>query len=220
MAQTDYEKIKKALLVEKYRDVADFDEVINRGIGAMWKDLCDKVAGSSLDPTEVFDVEMEKLRNLEYSMKLMNICCVSEMWEQDLYNFLKEKGFIEVLSNDYRTTKRIFEQHFPTCAISNYPKIEEMRALVNAIKHGEGNSLNNIRRMTADGILADSNLGFTNADGSTTKKKQIDFDGNTLTSRTLNVEGKLQTYGEAIVEFWQDVHVADQSQNHSPEQGL
>ena len=170
------------LRVEKYKEVANYDKVINRGIDAMWKDFCDRVTDPTMDPTEIFDVEMENLRNLEYSMKLMNICCVSEMWEQDLYNFLKEKGLVEVLSNDYRTTKRIFEQHFPTCAISNYPKIEEMRALVNAIKHGEGNSLNNIRRMTADSILADSNLGVANADGSVTKKKQIEFDGNTLPS--------------------------------------
>ena len=220
MSQINYETMTRLLRIEKYKEVANYDKVINLGIDAMWKDMCGRITDPSVDPTEIFDVEMENLKNLEYSMKLMNICCVSEMWEQDLYNFLKEKGLIEVLSNDYRTTKRIFEQHFPTCAISNYPKIEEMRALVNAIKHGEGNSLTNIRRMTADEILADSNLGVANADGSITKKKQIEFDNNTLTSRTLNVDGKLQTYGEAIVEFWQDVHTAEQTQTRPPEQGL
>jgi hypothetical protein len=220
MSQSNYETMMKMLRIEKYKEVANYDKVISLGIDAMWKDLCDRIDDPSIDPTEIFDVEMENLKNLEYSMKLMNICCVSEMWEQDLYNFLKDKGLIEVLSNDYRTTKRIFEQHFPTCAISNYPKIEEMRALVNAIKHGEGNSLTNIRRMTADGILADSNIGEISEDGTVTKKKQIEYDGNTLTSRTLNVDGKLQTYGDAIVEFWQDVHTAEQSQSRAPEQGL
>ena len=220
MSQSNYETMMKMLRIEKYKEVANYDKVISLGIDAMWKDLCDRIDDPSIDSTEIFDVEMENLKNLEYSMKLMNICCVSEMWEQDLYNFLKEKGLIEVLSNDYRTTKRIFEQHFPACAISNYPKIEEMRALVNAIKHGEGNSLTNIRRMTADGILADSNIGEISEDGTVTKKKQIEYDGNTLTSRTLNVDGKLQIYGDVIVEFWQDVHTAEQSQSRAPEQGL
>ena len=93
-----------------------------------------------------------------------------------------------------------------------------MRALVNAIKHGEGSSLTNIRRMTADTILADSNIGIMDDNGDIHKKKQIDFDNNTLTSRTLNVDGKLKTYINAIVDFWQDVYATErrQRESHSP----
>lgn len=205
MAKISYEKMMQLLRIQRYKEIANYDEVINLGINAMWKNLCDKVSDPDMDPVDIFDDEVENLKNLEYSMKLMNICCLSETWEQDLYNFLKEKGLITVYSNDYRSTKRIFEQAYPSCAISGYPKIEEMRALVNAIKHGEGNSLTNIRRLTADAILADSNWSTTDENGTHTKKKQIEFDCNTLTSRTLNVEGKLQIYSDAIVKFWQDV---------------
>ena len=205
MAKITYKKMNQLLRIQKYKEIANYDKVVNLGVNTMWKDLCSKITTPDIDPTEIFDEEMENLKNIKYSMKLMNICCLSETWEQDLYNFLKEKGLIQIYSNDYKNTKRIFECAYPSCAISNYPKIEEMRTLVNAIKHGEGNALTNIRRITSDSILADSNIGVADQNGVVTKKKQIEFDCNTLTSRTLNVEGKLQIYSDAIVEFWEDV---------------
>ena len=215
MSKITYELMMQMLRIKRYKDIAKYDKVIDLGIETMWKNLSSQVTTPDMDPVDIFDEEAEDLRNLEYSMKLMNICCLSETWEQDLYNFLKEKGLITVFSNDYRDTKRIFEAAYPTCAISRYPKIEEMRALVNAIKHGEGNSLTNIRRMTSDAILADSNIGVADEHGVVTKKKQIEFDSNTLTSKTLNVDGKLQVYSDAIVEFWQNVFTIDRA--HTPD---
>ena len=209
MSKITYEEMMQQLRIQRYQEIANYDKVVSLGIDAMWRELCDKIDDPSIDPIDIFDTEIENLRNIEYSMKLMNICCLSETWEQDLYNFLKEKGLIEVLSNDYARTKQAFERVYPECAISNYSKILEMRALVNAIKHGEGNSLTNIRRMTSDAILADSNIGEMNERGEVVKRKQIDFDNNTLTSRTLNVDGKLQSYSEAVVKFWEDVFKAD-----------
>lgn len=205
MSKISYESMMQMLRIQRYKEMANYDKVINIGIDTMWKNLCESITDPDIDPTDIFDNEMENLKNLEYSMKLMNICCLSETWEQDLYNFLKEKGLIEVFSNDYRNTKKIFEQAYPTCAISNYPQIEEMRALVNAIKHGEGNSLTNIRRLTSDSILADSNIAVEDKDGRLIRKKILEFDCSTLTSRTLNVDGKLQIYIDAIVDFWENV---------------
>lgn len=216
MANTNYPTMMEQLRIQRYQDIANYDKVVRVGISTMWKELCDQLEGSGLDPADVFSCELENLQNTEYSMNLMNICCLSETWEQDLYNYLKEKGLVTVYSNDYRATKRLFEQTYPTCAISNYPEIEEMRALVNAIKHGEGNSLTNIRRLTADSILADSNLGEIDESGTIIKRKQIEFDQGTLTSKTLNVDGKLQTYSEAIIRFWQDVFAAERSRSSSP----
>lgn len=218
MSKMDYELINKLLRIERYKEIAKYDEVIDLGIETMWKDLCARIGDADVDPTDVFDQELENLQNLRYSMSLMTICCLSETWEQDLYNFLKEKGLISVLSNDYARTKQIFEEVFPECAISNYPLISEMRALVNAIKHGEGNALTNIRRLTSDTILADSNLGEEDERGEVTKKKQIEFDKNTLTSKTLNVDGKLQVYSDTIVKFWEDVFEAEKEKKESPEQ--
>ena len=208
MAKISYKKMKQMLRIDRYKEIAKYNEVIELGIDAMWGKLCSKV-GDEYDPTDIFSNE-EELKNLEYSMKLMNICCLSETWEQDLYNFLKEKGLVERNSNIYKNTERTFERAYPSCAISNYPLIDEMRTLVNAIKHGEGNALNNIRAMTGDSILADSNIGIVDKSGNIVKKKQIEFDNNTLTSRTLKVDGKLEIYKDELVRFWQDVFNVDE----------
>lgn len=216
MAKLSSESIMEMLRIQRYKDIANYDKVVTRGIDAMWKDLCDKVEGNDVDPTDIFSEELETLQNTLYSMRLMNICCLSETWEQDLYNYLKEKGLITVLSNDYARTKQIFERAYPACGISNYPEIEEMRALVNAIKHGEGNSLTNIRRLTSDAILADSHIGEISESGAVTKIKQIEFDSGTLTSQTLNVDGKLQIYSDAIVKFWGDVFTAERAMHSTP----
>lgn len=216
MSKINFESVMQEIRIKRYKDIANYNTVIDLGIDAMWKELCSQINSPDIDPTDVFAEEVEYLKNLEYSMKLMNICCLSETWEQDLYNFLKEKGLITVLSNDYARTKQIFETAYPTCAISNYPQIVEMRALVNAIKHGEGNSLNNIRRLTADTILADSNIGSADERGFITKKKEIEFDNNTLTSRTLNIDGKLEAYSDALVGFWGDVFQIDKERGVSP----
>ena len=215
MAIIDYETMKQQLRLQRYKDIAEYDKVVDHGINEMWKELCDKVTTPDIDPTDIFSEEVEYFKNLSYSMKLMNICCLSETWEQDLYNFLKEKGLITVRSNDYSRTKQIFETAYPTCVISNYPMIAEMRALVNAIKHGEGNSLNNIRRLTEDAILADSNIGVVDERGVFTKKKEIEFDDNTLTSRTLNIDGKLRLYSDALIGFWGDVFQVDKERESS-----
>ena len=216
MSRISFESVMQDLRVKRYKDIANYDKVIELGVDAMWKDLCSQINESDVDPTDIFAEEMEYLKDLEYSMKLMNICCLSETWEQDLYNFIKEKGLVSVLSNDYSRTKQIFETAYPTCLISNYPLIGEMRALVNAIKHGEGNSLNNIRRLTADSILADSNIGSVDENGTLTKKKEIEFDSNTLTSRTLKIEGKLDAYSDAVVAFWGDVFQVDKERAEAP----
>ena len=209
MSKISYEEMMKILRIDRYKKIAKYNDVVSRGVDVMWKELCDQVTSPDEDPADLFAEEAEDLQSIMYSMKLMNICCLSETWEQDLYNFLKEKGLITVRSNDYNNTKRIFETAYPTCPISNYPTILEMRALVNAIKHGEGNSLTNVRRMTADSILADSNISVTDEHGNTHRKKEIEFDSNTLTSRTLNVDGKLKLYSDAVVQFWDDVYAAE-----------
>lgn len=209
MSKISYENMKQMLRIDRYKQFAQYDKVVNLGIDAMWRDLSSQITNPDDDPTEFFAEEVDNLQNLMYSMKLMNICCLSETWEQDLYNFLKEKSLISINSNDYSNTKRIFEQAYPSCTISKYPQIIEMRTLVNAIKHGEGNALTNIRRITSDTILADSNIGVVNERGEVYRKKQIEFDQNTLTSRTLNVDGKLKIYIDSIVEFWEDVYTAE-----------
>ena len=84
--------------------------------------------------------------------------------------------------------------------------IIEMRKVVNAIKHGKGDSLNYIIGKCGDNILSDSSLGESyNGIDKPKMIKQIKFDENTLTSKTLNLNGKLKTYHDAIIEFWKNI---------------
>ena len=209
MKNINYASIKQELRIQNYKNISNFDNIVKLGIDTYWNELCSQINTTDVDPTDIFSEELENLKNTEYSMRLMNICCLSETWEQDLYNYLKEKNLINIFSNDYGRTKQIFERVYPSCTISNYSQIEEMRALVNAIKHGEGNSFNLVRNLTSDQILADSNIGIADSNGIITKKKQIEFDSNALTSRTLNIDGKLESYTNEIIQFWKDVFEAE-----------
>ena len=92
MSKITYDEMMQMLRIQRYKEIANYDKVIDLGIDAMWKGLSAQVTTPETDPIDIFDDEIENLKNLEYSMKLMNICCLSETWEQDLYNFLKEKG--------------------------------------------------------------------------------------------------------------------------------
>lgn len=216
MGKISFEDAMKENRLQNYRDIADYDEIIELGIETKWKTLSLQVSPPD-DPTDVFDVELDKLQQMRYSMKLMNICCLCETWEQDLYNYLKEKSLIAAKSNEYRITKQALETAYPTCKISNYNKIIEMRALVNAIKHGEGPAFDNLQAMTDGSILADSHLGAIDENGNEAFFKQIKFDKNTLTSKTLKVDGKLQEYCDEIIKFWRDVYVAEKVRQAEPE---
>ena len=213
MSKIDYKAAMQELRMQRYKDIADYSKVVELGVETMWQQLCDQVDSPDLDPVDLFADELEKLRDMEYSMKLMNICCLSETWEQDLFNFIKEKGLTDSNSNDFFATRDTFEREYRGCRISSFPLIIEMRALVNAIKHGEGGSFANVRRLTRDSILADSNWGEMDENGNITRKKQIEFDGNTLTSRTLNVDGKIEKYSNEIINFWKKVFEADKAKD-------
>ena len=216
MAKITYKNMLQLLRLQKYEKFLNYDKVIDIGIDTMWKDLCKDIP-KDIDATDIFAEEMEELRMTQYSMKLMNICCLCETWEQDLYNFLKERGLIETFSNEYKDTKQIFEREYPSCAISNYPNITEMRMLVNTIKHGEGRSLTNLRRHASDSMFVDSNIRLVDKYGNVIIKKEIEYDGNPLTSQTLNTNGKLQVYKETIIKFWKDVYTLEKDRETTPE---
>ena len=64
--------------------------------------------------------------------------------------------------------------------------------------------------------MADSNIGSVDESGTLVKKKEIEFDSNTLTSSTLNIEGKLDAYSDTLVEFLGDVFQVDKERAETP----
>ena len=58
MANIDYQTMMEMLRIQRYKDIANYDKVVTRGIDEMWKDLCNQVEGTEIDPTEIFSDEL------------------------------------------------------------------------------------------------------------------------------------------------------------------
>ena len=206
MSILTYKEAKKFIRLDSYRDIAEkYNKIINLGVEEKWNSICALYSGTDLDPADEAYEDVEMLRLFSYRMSLMLICCLCETWEQDLYNFLKEENLDYPSENDFNRLKSSFNRSFPNLSLDSYTKIREMRSLVNAIKHGKGNSFEALKQVLGDSILADSNFGYIADDGTEHLKKQILYDDNTLTSITLKPQGKITEYYNEIISFWNDV---------------
>lgn len=205
MGRMAFEEIQKLIRLDKYQEIAEeYETIINEGIAQRWKKFSAPFENTNLDPVDERDDVVEMLKMFKYRMRLMIVCCLCETWEQDLYNFLKETDIIGTISNDFQNIKLKYSEKL-SINIDDYKKIIEMRLLVNSIKHGSGNSYTKLKNKIGDNILADSNLKELQNDGSAVFIKQDQFDDNVLTSKTLNVEGRITEYYEEIMRFWKDV---------------
>lgn len=111
-------------------------------------------------------------------------------------------------NNDYKIVKKLYEKIFDI-NIEKNQKIKEMRELVNAIKHGPGRSLNNIKKSDNsdnDDIFLYSKFSKYIENGKKYSTKEIDVFHTTLNIESLNVEGKLNEYFESIKELWIDMN--------------
>lgn len=207
MSKISYEELKKYVRLEMYKEIStEYETLINEAIDNRWKIIESNYNGSDLDPADECSEDVEMLRNFKYRMTLMIICCLCETWEQDLYNFLKENNFIQSTNNCFNMLKNELRDALNIDLDSNkYKKLKEMRDLVNGIKHGNGPSLNRVIEEYGSDILANSNLGMINEDGTEEMIKQRHFDDNILTSITLKCDGKTKEYYQALIDFWNDV---------------
>lgn len=217
MAKIDFKDLMKSIRFDDYKSIIKMAKIYKLGANEEWKQLTATSSNENeVDIEERFSSEIEEFQKMEYLHNAMLITLLSEYWEQDLFNFLREKGKITNEGNVYKTTKASFEKAYPNIPLETFPKIEEMRELVNAIKHGKGNSLDKVKSRLGGSILADSQMGTIKEDGTAMLNKEIDYDPNTLTSKTLNLEGKLEEYYKAVIDFWKKVYSEDNllSQNN------
>ena len=191
-------------ILEEYDDILGYESIVEAGINTKWKNYIKEFG--EIDNDSCLDDYREMLQMFRYRMQLMLICCLCELWEQDLYQFLKDNKLISTSENNsYNIIKQKYFEEF-NYSIDKNSIIIEMRKVVNAIKHGKGDSLNYIIGKCGDNILADSSLGESyNGIDKPKMIKQIEFDENTLTSKTLNLNGELKTYHDAIMEFWKNI---------------
>ncbi len=210
MSKMTYDEVVKELRADEYTAIAErYSELIEEIVARRWSEIEKLYKESGLDATDENYEEILFLRSFEYRMSLMLICCLSEYWEQDLCNYLlknvpsfEDECEITVMENALKAVFRI--------DLKAYPKIGEMRSLVNAIKHGKGRSMQKIKEeLLGQDILCDSNLGFIDEHGNEKKFKQASFDEQALTSETINVKGKIIEYCEEIKCFWNDLYKAE-----------
>lgn len=200
--QVSVNDMLKKISFEDYDNILEYTSIIEAGIKAKWNEYLRNNAKAEDD--SYLDDYREILQMFKYRMELMTICCLSELWEQDLVTFLKKNNI--PLNTDKNVTYKVLQKTFKDrfgYSLDENTTIVEMRSLVNSIKHGEGSSFQELKNICGDDILADSCMCKTyNGEGEPERYKEIHFDSNTLTSKTLNVKDRITEYHDAIIDFW------------------
>lgn len=218
MSKITFEEVEKALRLDSYKQIAEeYPKLIKEAYEHRWAEISAPFEEAGEDPVDWLEEEKDLLALFKYRMSLMVICCFSEFFEQDLCNYFLDNGehfdkgciFKELVS----ALDRVYHIN-----VSDFPKIGEMHELVNAIKHGDGRSLENIKRALGESVLADSCHGYCIDENKTKAGKQSDFDRQTLTTITLNVEGKLQEYCSEVLRLWGRIFEAQDARRSSAKQ--
>ena len=148
------------------------------------------------------------IKDMQYRTRLLWICCIFEMWEQnlschilqDLCNsqFPITENQKNNLFNGFDTFKHLFSSEMfdgtdDKCILTDFPKykeLQELHLLVNAIKHGRGSSLERLYK-----YFEKYNAG---------KEKVFKlYDGATLYTPTLNItDDDFCRFCNVLTDFW------------------
>ena len=128
-----------------------------------------------------------------------------QVWEQQLFSFVYQEAISEGMEYDepglekgFVFSKEVFKWHqqqFENMVC--WPKIKELRALVNVIKHSEGESEKKLRKMRPDYFELDSEIG---------KYDLLSLYHSTLLEATLQIKDKdFIDYYDALTAFWSEL---------------
>ena len=181
----------------------------------LWEDLMNKPCYSEddvLDPADYVDVVQEAglekyeiLSLMHYRNISMWISCMCQVWEQQLFSFVYHEAQSEGIKYDeadlkrgFAFSKEVFEWHEqPFETLDCWPKIKELRALVNVIKHSEGDSEQKLRKMRPDYFEQDTGAG---------KYDLLSLYHSTLLEATLQIKDQdFIDYYNALVAFWNEL---------------
>lgn len=146
--------------------------------------------------------------DMQYRTRLLWICCILEMWEQNLsHHIVQDLENSKYLLTEYGKNKlfggfKIFKNIFSKemfanaeyeCILENFPRfneLQEMHDLVNAIKHGRGQSLARLFKDYPKYKMSEQNVSLA-------------FKGTTIYSQTLNVtDDDFCRFCDVLIEFW------------------
>lgn len=137
---------------------------------------------------------------MHYQQIAMHISLLCQVWEQQLFSFIvKECRYpFSKTKDSFQFVKDVFAQHHqPIENLTSWEKIQELRWLVNVIKHAEGFSEQSLRKRRPD-FFTRKLLGMT--------FDPLSIHHTSLCERTLNISEKdFMEYYDALVEFWEQV---------------
>lgn len=206
----------KDLYFERIQPIfADAEKEAEDYQNKLWEDLMNKPCYSEddvIDPSDYVDAVQEAgfekyeiLSLMHYRNISMWISCLCQVWEQQLFSFVYHEAQSEGIKYDeadlkrgFAFSKEVFEWHEqPFEVLTCWPKIKELRALVNVIKHSEGDSEQKIRKMRPDYFEQVTDYG---------KYDLISLYHSTLLEATLQIKDQdFIDYYDALVAFWNEL---------------
>lgn len=206
----------KDLYFERIQPIfADAEKEAEDYQNKLWKDLMNKPCYSEedvIDPSDYVDAVQEAGFEKYEILSLMNyrnismwISCLCQVWEQQLFSFVYHEAQSEGIKYDeadlkrgFAFSKEVFEWHEqPFESLTCWPKIKELRALVNVIKHSEGDSEQKLRKMRPDYFEQDTAVG---------KYDLLSLYHSTLLEATLQIKDQdFIDYYDALVVFWNEL---------------
>ncbi len=205
----------KELFFEKIEPVfADAEKEARDYQNHLWDNVmhqpCDE--NNIIDPSDYVETVQEAafekykiLSLMQYRNISMWISCLCQVWEQQLFDFVYREAQSEGIKYEERDLKKgfnfskeVFEWHQQSLEkLTCWPKIKELRALVNVIKHSEGDSEQKLRKMRPDYFEHDTGIG---------KYDLLYLYHSSLLEATLQIENKdFIDYYNALVTFWNEL---------------
>lgn len=151
------------------------------------------------------------LNDAKYRTLAMWICCTCQLWEQQILSFLcQEISNMDLLGSEKKNcfmkryknlsswkyvTQLLNDCNINIAGMDCSGKIDEMRLLVNVLKHSEGKSEDKLREKNPDIFLIDG-------------KDLLPMHHTSLGYPVLNLSiDNLKEYNEALIEFWENIPV-------------
>lgn len=210
----DLRQIKELFFERIHPIFSDVEKEANEYQNKLWEELMNQECYEDgiIDPSEfvetVQEASFEKyeiLSLMQYRNINMWISCMCQVWEQQLFSFIYHEAISEGIKYNesdmkkgFLFSKEVFEWHQqPFKNLTCWPKIKELRDLVNVIKHSEGNSEQRLRKTRPDYFVKDT--GSDSFD-------LLSLYHSTLLEATLQVKEKdFIDYYEALIEFWNEL---------------
>jgi len=155
------------------------------------------------DPSDCVDYVQEEAINkyqllllMRYRTISMWIACMCQVWEQQLFYFVIEY-VVSDKNKGFQFAKFVFEYYNqPFEKMKCWAKINELRLLVNVIKHAEGKSEKKLRTIRPDLFTHNASCGLD----------LLKLYHSTLLEETIQIDEKdFIEYHNALVAFWDEL---------------